>query len=111
MGRKTILGEGCLKTPRAAFAIPACGVGNPRVRRLEFPRAAFGISACGVWNFRVRRLESLRARTEILPYFKKKSASGIQLNTFLRKFVASILRICVRVKKKYVLLTNKIYRL
>ena len=37
--------EGCSKrgskTPRAALAIPACGVGNPRVRRLQSPRAAF----------------------------------------------------------------------
>ena len=37
--------EGCgkrgSKTPRAALAIPACGDGNPRVRRLQSPRAAF----------------------------------------------------------------------
>ena len=51
MGRKTVLGEGCLKTPRAALAIPACGVVNPRVRRLEFPRAAFGVSPCENGNF------------------------------------------------------------
>ena len=40
--------EGCgkrgSKTPRAALAIPACGDGNPRVRRLQSPRAAFGIA-------------------------------------------------------------------
>ena len=30
-----------LESPRAALAIPACGVGNLRVRRLQFPRAAF----------------------------------------------------------------------
>ena len=33
-----------LKSPRAAMAIPACGDGNPRVRRLQSPRAAFGIA-------------------------------------------------------------------
>ena len=33
-----------LKSPRAAMAIPACGVCNFRVRRLQSPRAAFGIS-------------------------------------------------------------------
>ena len=33
-----------LKSPRAAMAIPACGDGNPRVRRLQSPRAAYGIA-------------------------------------------------------------------
>ena len=32
---------GASKTPRAALAIPACGVGHSRVRRWRFPRAAF----------------------------------------------------------------------
>ena len=33
--------RGDKKTPRAAMAIPACGVGHLRVRRLQSPRAAF----------------------------------------------------------------------
>ena len=35
------LGTGRCKTPRAAIAIPARGVGNFRVRRLSSPHAAF----------------------------------------------------------------------
>ena len=36
-----------IETPRAAMAIPACGVGNPRVRRLASPHAAFYDSGNG----------------------------------------------------------------
>ena len=42
------LDTGRLKTPRAEIAIPACGVGNFRVRRLTFPQAAFWLAKYGL---------------------------------------------------------------